>query len=56
MTEMNRYRIEYRDAGDSGCPIFKGIYRGYTAEHARERFWEADEDDGWEIISITLIK
>lgn len=51
---MRRYVISYRDQ-DPGCPVFRAVWRAYSAEHAEERFWESsDGDDGWQILSVTL--
>ena len=52
---MKRYRIEYRDDCDPGCPIFKTTIKAYDREHAVERFLDAPDGEGWEIISITEI-
>lgn len=49
---MRRFRIEYRDSGDSGCPVMSSTWRGHDAEHATERFFEAPDGDGWEIVKI----
>lgn len=50
---MKRWRIEYRDDADDGCPVFTTHVRGYTREHAIERFHDAPDGDGWEILKVT---
>lgn len=50
---MKRYRIEYRDDCDPGCPTFTTHVRAYDREHAIERFHDAPDGDGWEILKIT---
>ena len=53
---MRRFRIEYRDAGDSGCPVFSAVWRGHDEEHAVERFLATEDADGWEIVKISEVK
>jgi hypothetical protein len=53
---MRRFRIEYRDSGDSGCPVMSATWRGHDAEHAMERFFAAPDGEGWEIVKISEVK
>ncbi len=52
---MKRYRIRYRDP-DPGCPVFSYIVRAYDREHAEERFYETNDGDDWQLVSITELK
>lgn len=47
-----RYRIEYRDDADPGCPVFTTYVRATSREHAIERFHDAPDGDGWEILDV----
>jgi hypothetical protein len=51
---MNRYRIEYTDADDPGCPIFTTHVRAVDKLHAEERFFDSD-DQAWKIVSIARV-
>lgn len=55
-SDMRRYRIEYPDSGDGGCPTFSAVWRGYDKEHAVDRFMSAPDADGWEIIKISEVE
>jgi hypothetical protein len=48
---LKLFRIAYRDG--AGCPTFTQTCWAYDREHAEERFLDAPDADGWEIISIT---
>ena len=48
---MNRYVICYRDL-DPACPVFRMAVQAYDLEHARERFHEGPDGEGWLILSI----
>lgn len=52
---MKRYRIEYRDDCDRGCPVFVTTVRGYDQDHAIERFRDAADGEGWEILKISEV-
>jgi hypothetical protein len=47
-----RYAIEYRDAYDPCCPIFTQHTWAYNLEHAEDRFFDAPDAEGWEILSL----
>jgi len=50
------FRIRYKDRWD---PAFgEDVWRtwAYDSEHAQDRFHEADEDEGWEILSIEKVR
>ena len=53
---LNSFCIKYRDDSDPGCPVFTTHVRAYDAEGARERFLDAPDGEGWEIIEITQNK
>ncbi len=50
---MKRYRIDYRDDSDPGCPIFTAYVRAYDRGHAIDRFLDAPDGEGWEILEVT---
>ena len=52
---MNRYRIKYRDESDLGCPVFSCVLKAHDREHAIERFHDAPDGDGWEIVDVVKI-
>jgi hypothetical protein len=53
---MKRYRIEYRDDSDPGCPTFTTHVKAYDREHAIERFLSTPDGEGWEILKIEVAK
>jgi len=46
------YRVRYKDENDPGCPVFSCVLEAHSKEHARERFYEGPDGDGWEILTI----
>jgi len=53
---LKRYRVSYRDDSDMGCPTFSCIVSAYDKRHAEEKFIESGKSDGWEIVSVVLMK
>jgi len=49
---MKRFRIVYRDL-DPACPQFSTTIRAYDRTDAEVRFLDAEDGDGWQIISIS---
>jgi hypothetical protein len=53
--QMHTFEIEYTDAGDSGCPIFRCRIKAYDREHAEDKFWSGEDCD-WEIVSVSRVR
>lgn len=51
---MHRYQIRYRDDSDES-PIFSMIMLAYSKEHAEEKFYNDDDDDGWVLVSVSKL-
>ncbi len=52
---LYRYKISYRDSGDTGCPVFSYSLWTYNQEHAQDKFYDSEDADGWEIITISVV-
>jgi hypothetical protein len=52
---VRRWRVRYRDQDDPGCPVFSCVIKGYDRDHVIERFLDAPDGEGWQIISIDPI-
>lgn len=52
---LYRYKITYKDESDPGCPVFSYSLWAYNQEHAESRFYDSEDADGWEIISISVV-
>lgn len=52
---MKVFEIEYRDE-DPGCPVFTWRCRAHDKEHARDKFLDGLDGDGWEICSIRQVR
>ena len=50
-----RYRFEYTDSDDGGCPTFTWSCWAYNREDAEERFYD-DEDQDWTIVSCRRVR
>ena len=46
-----RFLVTYRDTHD---PDNGGVWRcfAYDADHAREKFWDEPDVDGWHIVNV----
>jgi hypothetical protein len=52
---VRRFRVAYRDDCDPGCPVFSCVIKAYDRDHVIEKFHDAPDGEGWEILSITEI-
>lgn len=52
---LYQYRIQYTAADDPGCPMFATRVWAYDREHALERFCGPSDDDGWRVVSVSLV-
>lgn len=44
------FEVRYRDAHDPCFPIFTWRTWAYDAEHAIDKFYMSDDDDGWTVV------
>lgn len=50
------HRIVYRDRFDPDFGTDVARLWAYSSEHAEERFYESDDDEGWEVVEVTRVR
>lgn len=48
---LKAYRVTYRDDSE-GSPDFSYTVHALNVEHARDRFYDGPDADGWLLVSI----
>lgn len=51
-TTMKRFRVEYCDGNDESAPTFTTVWRRHSLEDLIDRFYESNDGDTWEIVSV----